>query len=438
MNICRYLFTLFPLCFSLCLAHADEIHLSGGTVIRCRVERVTSGEILYRDIRPEGKGGDAASAPESKDRETLRSINRGLAEMIVYDDGEVLTLKAAAGTDRIFLYNGRILQGKVVHVSDRYLVYRPRGQGADQVIAGTVVRKVLFSDNTERVMDGLPQDIAAGMETAEQGERKGMAWPESGTPKRISLGFGLGYETWRPVWKRRHVDSMMTGRGVKDLHVAPAISYLPSISVRLHERLWGTASFCYSKHRTTDTMSYTGGSWQCATRADGYIETYRADIDLKWATGRWLSVHGGIFYFGYHHNMFNRLVVVSSPGYADASEKTRLNSGGARIGPSINLPIIRYLDFQARLSGGYLLGKESYCYDRALTIPYANSISSAVGAFSIDLFAGPEFKIPPLQTTIILGFNCELLWYTQHENFYYHSGRRDWRYGAVCLLRYTF
>ncbi|MBN1533597.1 MAG: hypothetical protein JXA20_13090 [Spirochaetes bacterium] len=428
---------LLALTMTSMIALADEIHLSGGTVIRCRVERVTNSGIFYRDIRPAGKG--AGPGPGGEERETLRSISRELAEMIVYDSGETLTLREPAGPDRIFLYDGRVLQGKVVHMADRYLVYRAPGEKVDLVINGSVVRKVLFSDDTEQIVDGARDRDSGGKNQAEPGERRGMVWPVSTTPYRISIELMTGRKWLDPVWKvRRSALPSATPffsyvESIRHYRIESAQEVGLGFRVRLCGSLWLEGDFSHALFRTgfTDAAYNPMGQYV----AEGTYRELLGSLVLAYYFCSRFGLFAGARYFGYYQTAEGTWV--SGSNVFPLKEGSFFHSGGALTGFEYNQPLFRYLGIHCRALGGILFGKESLEEDTFIRPIFLADVDYSTALFA-DILVGPQVPVPPLHTTVTFGFTYRYLYYTRYNRYRYSSDRDEHNYGVRCSLRYTY
>lgn len=107
-------------------ASADEIYLNNHSMIKGTVVKVTENEVRYH---PEGQEVD-------------NIIPKDLVEKIIYGKKDAVKVPP----DRIVLYDGFAIAGKVKHIALRYITYIPCKSKTEMFVDRSLADKIIFGD----------------------------------------------------------------------------------------------------------------------------------------------------------------------------------------------------------------------------------------------------------------------------------------------------
>ncbi len=434
MNRGLFLFPAIILCDL--IAWADEIYLTDGSMVRGKIVRITDTEVRYSVTAGEGKApvlsetenkknegeGEPETVPENApETEEERAVSREMVEKVIYDGGAVLTLKKEAAPDRLFLYDGHIMEGKVARITDRYVAFQYRGSEPLQIISRDLSDKVMFGDGREISLK-VERPQAAQDPKNPAVEKKDVPEAPKKEEEKGRFSFTIGvigaYEIWKPVWQKIINPFPYL---FMDFSVDPAVRYGPEISFRLPDGFGVSGRFLYSRVRAKGYANT--GPYMIMN--DVRNEFFESELSVKYFLSDKIAVYGGLKYFGY----LQRWAVTVSYLYLSSFrtyDHFHYHNAGPRVGTEFIVPVFWRLSLRGDLSGGLLFG-----YQR-LDSTYKTS------AYFFDLRGGVLLHFPSAHIAFTADYRWHLLKFLQFDNSQFHSGGRELMYGAQFGVRYEY
>lgn len=129
----KALFSLFVILCSYAL-YADQIFMSGGTVIKGKVLRITEHDVEYNPVSGS----------------TIDTVEKSSIAKIVYDDGKMVTFRL----DTLFVSDGAAVRGTIARITNDIIVYMPEGSREEKSLKRSDVVRIEYGDGRKVEMDG--------------------------------------------------------------------------------------------------------------------------------------------------------------------------------------------------------------------------------------------------------------------------------------------
>lgn len=442
----RYWLGGFFILLSVFMAMADEIHLTDGTVVRGKVVRVTDTKVSYIPAMTSAEQDTEKKndATEEKDKETVPvpeelSIPGDKVGKIVYDSGETLTL-VKKNPDKIFLYDGLILEGTVTKVAEKYIAYRTGVAGPEQVVPRDLTDKILFGTGKEISVKQQPlgdSGIPVGKDkkkTGTQPDAGKEAQADASVPKeqyRFTVGLILQYGAWNPQWRKTVIDTLPI-QGPFTVETDPSFQYGVMATVRLGDRFSLYGSFLYGRFNASYERMFSFTipipPYPFIVNAECAIDTFDAELLLRYHLLERLYLYVGVRYMGYLKHL--EYIAIWWMGFGNTGtsneEVFSLHSAGPKIGAEYTLPLFWILSLRGNLGMGSLFGEM-----RDFSEGFA-------AALLIDLYAGVQGDIPVVDVRLNLDFYWRYLYYYAHDENLDIGDVNDHQYGVRLTAQYCY
>ncbi|MBN1533596.1 MAG: hypothetical protein JXA20_13085 [Spirochaetes bacterium] len=404
------------------MAWADEIHLLDGTVLRGRVVRVTDAGVKYTE-----QDGGAEKTVPSRDVKGIR-----------YEDGEEFSPKGAEAMDRLTLKDGHEIEGKVVRVADTYVIFRKRGDEADQILSRDLVGRISYGDGqvveaedsgadakTGKEGDGAPREPVREEKRDSQRESKnGDADAATGSGdyrarmKRFSARVTVSYMSWKPPW--REIGDGLYASGTYDY--SSAFMYGIELSARIWRRLWISGQFQYGKFDGEGNVNVFGGLFR--ERVNCRNDLINANFLIRMDINRYADFNFGVNYYRFYERgseiLYSSYSAIVYPVY-----HSNFNSFGPRIGFGLELPLFWRLQLQGDLGAGALFGK------------YLHSFTETV-SWCIDATAGIGMQFPDLHLAVALQYGIQYQYFSRHDNPDIGDGADEYLHGVTLSVAFVY
>ena len=235
----------------------------------------------------------------------------------------------------------------------------------------------------------------------------------------FSAGIIAACGWWKPVWGK--VTRRLPGGDVDGSYdVDPGFQVGGAAAVRVRSRLWIAAQFLYGRYAAGGTDPVDSSH---TVEAENMVDTYDADMQVRFYVLELFYVYGGACYMGYVQHFDDLLVGPAvSPLRTDHSSYHGI---GSKFGADYTLPLFWIFSLRGDLSGGSLYG-----YDRDDEENFTSSVFC-------EVLAGLEADIPYFSVMINADFYWRFIYYTFHGNDTYRGDGTDHLYGLRIMVRYS-
>ncbi|MBN2041666.1 MAG: hypothetical protein JW864_16640 [Spirochaetes bacterium] len=124
---------------------ADEIFLKDGNVIKCEIIQITDDSVEYREI----------------DSKRFLTVERNLVHKINYDDGSVKQLSQQSLSDKIYLKDGQVIEGRILKITSDVIIYNNLESDEKKALMRENVSKIELAPGSQTTVAAKQQETVS-------------------------------------------------------------------------------------------------------------------------------------------------------------------------------------------------------------------------------------------------------------------------------------